>query len=231
MKHFRMFLLTTVYLLAFQPDTALAQNTSTHTVKVSLAGLLADLGAKYDRYFTIEDVMIRGEIPLRSYHAERVCPMTGRCDSTHPAVKDPEEELDAIAQDNSNFQYEVDKNNPKIVHVIDKRLSARSDYPMSETIDTVQFEGTTWDFVKYLHGRGVALNYMAGGLGLESAVDVQTKITIKVLRATVRRLLSDFIILDANRSRILWESQTELRSNAVVDVWYPLLMSQKPSPR
>jgi hypothetical protein len=228
MKHFRMFLLTTVYLLAFQPDTALAQNTSTHTVKVSLAGLLADLGAKYDRYFTIEDVMIRGEIPLRSYHAERVCPMTGRCDSTHPAVKDPEEELDAIAQDNSNFQYEIDKNSPKIVHVIDKRLRPRPDYPMSQTIHAVQFEGTTWDLVKYLHGRGIALNYMAGGLGVESAVDVQTRVTVKVPSATVRGLLSGFIVLDANRSRILWESQTSPDLGAIVDIWYPQVIKQNP---
>lgn len=228
MKRFRMFMLTAVCLLAFRSATAFAQNKSTHAVKVSLGTLLADLGAKYDHYFTIEDVIIRGEVPLRSYHAERICPMEGKCDTTHPAVKDLEEELDAIAQNNFNFEYEPDKNNPKIVHVIDKRLRARSDYPMNQTIDAVQFEGTTWDFVKYLHRRGVALNYMAGGLGLESAVDVQTKITIKVQSATVRGLLSDFIVLDANRPRILWESQTSPDLAAMVDLWYPQLIKQNP---
>jgi hypothetical protein len=225
---FRMVLLAAVYLLAFQPDPVFAQNTSTHEVKVSLAGLLADLGAKYDRYFTIEDVMIRREIPLRSYHAERSCPMVGSCDTTHPAVKGLEEELEAIAQDDSNFQYSVDKSTPKIVHVIDRRLRARPDYPMSQTIPAVQFEGTIWDFVKYLRGRGVPLNYMANGLGVESAVDVKTKIMVTAPSATVRGLLSGFIVLDANRSRILWESQTSVDPGAIVDIWYPLVIKQNP---
>ena len=192
-----------------------------HTVRVSLGGLLGDLGEKHDRYFTIEDVAIQGEVPLRSYHAERRCPFSRRCDTTAPASKTLEAELDQIHRDNPNFRYRVDQNNSKIVHVIDDRLRNRSNYPMDSVVASVQFDGTLWDLVKYLSGRGIALNYMSGSLGLDSVVDVQTKVTISTPRATVRSVLSDFIKLDGRGPRILWESQTSLESDAHVDVWYP----------
>jgi hypothetical protein len=229
----RVCLLAAVCLLAVSALVSTAQETptqkaATHVVKVSLEGLLADLGSKYDRYFTIEDVTGQGELALRSYHSDRKCPITGKCETTSPSAKDLAEELDAIAQGNPNFRYKIDNNNPKIVHIIDNRLAARSDYPMERTLATVQFEGTPWDLVKYLHQRGIALNYMANSLGLESAVDVQTKITINVPSATVRGILSDFIVLDAKRSRILWVSQAELSPGTVMDIWYPLMIGRNP---
>lgn len=98
--------------------------------------LLADLGDKYDRYFTLEDVMTHGEVPLPSYHVERRCPLSGRCDTTSPALKSIEEELDAINRDNFNFRYAVDKCDPKIIHVIDDRLKRRSGYPMDQVSDS-----------------------------------------------------------------------------------------------
>jgi hypothetical protein len=65
---FRCFLWGTV-LLALGSTASSAQK-DTHVLREPLGVLLTDLGEKYDRYFTLEDVMPQ-EGPLRSYHLER----------------------------------------------------------------------------------------------------------------------------------------------------------------
>jgi hypothetical protein len=222
---FRCFLWGTV-LLALGSTASSAQK-DTHVLREPLSVLLTDLGEKYDRYFTLEDVMPQ-EGPLRSYHLERDCPYGGRCDTTLPGLHSVEQELDEISRGNSDFRYEVDSREPKLIHIVNDRLKTRADYPLNEHLHSVQFAGTLWDLVKYLRGRGVPLNYMVGVIGPDSLMDVSTKVSIKVQNATVREVLSDFVTLDASRSRILWESQTDFQPGSTVDVWYPGSLKQIP---
>src|SRR5262245_52409137 len=79
----------------------------------SLTYFLFRLGEKYDCFFTIEEAWEEGE-PANSLEAKWVQRL--------PKKQNLQQELEQLRQVVPNFTYEIDRTNPRIVHLIDSRL-------------------------------------------------------------------------------------------------------------
>lgn len=174
---------------------------------------LRSIGRDYDVYFTCERVCLENgnanEILFHSVsHIERVRGLVP--------------ELESLRNGIPNFDYAFDRLDAAVIHVRDKRLTGERGYALDVTLSPVRFGGSEYEFVEYLAGRGVPLEFDSE-LVINSAMRCNPNDTGHVDSAsgTIREVITGFLPRSPGSDRILWVSRTQLGGNrtTLIQFW------------
>ena len=180
--------------------------------QILLPRLLEELGRENDRFFTIEAAWKDGEAmnAIESQSLQR--------SSKRIQLQD---ELEQLRQRIPNFNYEIDKANPRFIHIRDARLAAQNGYGLESVIDSIDFAGTGGELVQALIKRGVPLSpIILMSIHDNSAPDDSIQVRINGNRLEVRDLLTRSIPLDQRTNRILWVARTKLGKGEVSYIYF-----------
>lgn len=186
--------------------TTVAENRS-----VPLSQFLMTVGETYDRFFTIEEAWKTGE-SMNSLEARLI--------QTSSQQKTVEKELESLRQAVPNFTYEVDKSNPRIVHIIDARLAETQGYGLESVIKSIDFTGSSSELVATIGRQGISVSPQRA-LFTNEFQDYDTVIHVRGEGLRVREALSNFVPLGERRGRILWIARKKLGEGEVTYVYYP----------
>lgn len=172
---------------------------------------LKDIGEKYDLYFTLETGLISGD-RAQSLEGQEV-PTASKTTGLRNA-------LERLRKSIPNLTYEYDRNNSRIVHIIDARLRKEKGYAMEKMIDSIEFEGFPVNLVNTVARKGINIS-ASGSLSTTEAlgVDFGTRLIVKEKNKRVRDILTNSIPLKG-RGRILWIARTELGNGNTTFVRY-----------
>ena len=184
---------------------------SAETRSVPLSELLMTVGETYDRFFTIEEAWKTGE-SMNSLEARLI--------QTSSERKTVEQELQRLRQTVPNFTYEIDKSNPRIVHIIDARLTQTQGYGLESVIKSIDFAGSPTELVATIGKQGISVSPQRA-LFTNEFQDYSTVIHVKGEGMRVRDALSNFVPLDERKGRILWIARKKLAEGEVTYVYYP----------
>ena len=160
---------------------------------------------------TLEEATADSE-PINSMEAQCV-----QMRSMQPSL---EQELNQLRQTVPNLTYEIDKTNPRIVHLIDVRLAQVNRYGPEEIIKSMDFKGTVHDLINAIEKLGSTVSSRSL-LSTHEQPDFSTKVEIKGDNLKVRKALSNFISLEGRGSRVLWVARTKFAPGEVTYVYYP----------
>jgi hypothetical protein len=203
--------LTTANALSFPFQRVSSMNQIPENNSKPLTALLLKLGLKYNCYFTIEEAAADGE-SVNSMEAQWV-----QIRSAHLNL---EQELDQLHRTVPNLTYEIDRTNPRIVHLIDSRLARVDKYGLEGVIKTIDFKGTVNDLVSEVAERGFRISPQ-NFIFTHEQPDFSTKVEVKGDNLKVREALSNFVLLEGRGSRVLWIARTKLAPGEVTYVFYP----------
>ncbi len=175
------------------------QYSNTSVEKVSVRDILEDLGKRYDRFFTIEEISSEmGNILYR--RSERLV-----------SNKNILEELDQLSKLIPDLTYRVDKREPRIIHVSDTRVGRQKGYALDRIVSRIDFTGPVYELIKVLRNQGIRISGGGMAMGVDEwlVTDFGTKVHVRGKRLRVRNVLSDFIPLEERSSRILWIAETK----------------------
>ncbi len=192
--------------------TELAQEQSS---ALPMRHYLADLGKTYDSFFTIEEGWTEDN------PADRITSHWLQRPSQAKSLKD---ELEHIRQIVPNFTYEIDKTNPRLIHILDARLAQQKGYGLARVIKSIDFQGKLSDLPSELKKQGIPVS-SPWATDTRSPGDDLTVVQIKAEGLSVRDALSNFIPLEGRLNRILWIAATKLGQREVSNVHF--LMSAK----
>ena len=184
---------------------------SAESQSVPLSELLMTVGETYDRFFTIEEAWKTGE-SMNSMEAHLI--------QTSSERKTIEQELQKLRQTVPNFTYELDKSNPRIVHIIDARLAQTQGYGLESVIKSIDFVGSTSELVATIGKQGISVSPQRA-LFINEFLDYTTVIHVKGEGLRVRDALSNFVPLDERKGRILWIARKKLGEGEVTYIYYP----------
>src|SRR5262249_4363793 len=140
--------------------------------------------------------------------------LTRRTPQRHELV----EELEQLRRTVSNFGYEFDFLNSRIVHIIDARLKQQKGYALEATIKSLDFSGRAHDLPNEIGKQEIPIATPTGFSTHEQS-DYSTVVRVKGEGLTVRGALSNFVKLEG-RERILWIARTKLKQGATSYVFY-----------
>jgi hypothetical protein len=171
------------------------------STKVALGRHLADLGVKFDCYFTFEEMPQNGGLALDLDDVD---------EKLSNGASSLDEALDELAGELKRFRLLRAKENPAVVHIIDVRLDKLNDYPLEKRTD-VDCSGRILDLVAELD---VKLDHNIRNKKWLTPhemrfLDLTTQVNVTAKGATARRILTDFVPL-SSYSRVLWTAETEL---------------------
>jgi len=169
-----------------------------------LSQVFVELGKDYDCFFTIEEAWKDKEF-MNAMESQRVQRFSSR--------KNLQQELEQLRQTVPNFTYEVDKSNPRIVHIIDSRLAQQKGYGLESVINSIDFTGTVFDLVNAIGAQGIPVS-SRGLTFTHEQPDYRTVVHVKGEGLKVRDALSNFISLDRH-GRILWIARTRFEQGEV----------------
>lgn len=170
----------------------------------SFSNILREIGDKYDVYFTMEIGLISGDV-ANSLEKKNV--------ATKPQKKSVRQELEELRKTIPNLTYKYDKDNSKIIHIIDARLTQQQSYALEKTVKDISFDGMLFDFVNAIGQKGIAVSSSGMIDTYEAlAVDIGTMVTIKEKDKSVRYLLTNCLSVKG-RPRVLWIARTEIRDH------------------
>jgi hypothetical protein len=171
--------------------------------KVVLPAALLQLGKSCGCFFTIEEGWTNDE-SVNSMEAAYV--------PEYLLQRLPQDAIDAIRVVVPNFTYEVDKVDPRIVHIKDKRLAAIKPYALDQTIGPFEFQGEKIALVEAIAKLGVNITPHAF-IATNEMVDSHSQIHVKGGSMQVRAALSNFIPLEQKvKGQFLWVARTRLDS-------------------
>lgn len=167
---------------------------------VLLTQHLVQLGKDYDCFFTIEGAWRDGE-GMNMLEAQWVQPSE---------KKGLQQELERLRQTVPNFTYETNKQNSRIIHIIDARLKRQKGYGLESTIQSIDFTGIVDGLANAIGEQGIPIS--SRGLtdiyeGLSQ--DYRTEVHVKGKGLKVRDALSNFISLEG-RGRVIWIARTKI---------------------
>lgn len=169
------------------------------------------IGQEYDCYFTIEKAWPEND---------STDSITVRSVQRPSQLKSLKQQLEQLQQDVPDLVYEFDRANPRLIHIKDKRLDQQKDYALESVIKSIDFKGSLHELVDEITRQGIAVTALRITFNQET-LDYDTTVRVKAEGLKVRDALSNFILLEGRRSRILWIAGTELRQNKVTDIRYP----------
>lgn len=206
-------ILGTISIIIVQTQTAKLMDTSSRDQAnpLPLIDYLGKLGEEYDYFFTVEVAAAdtSGEKALVSHWVQR-----------RPGTKDLQQELERLRQDISNFSYEVDKSNPRIIHVMDVRLEQFNGYALERIIPEITFTGKVNDLPAEIGKQGIPIAPPLL-MSFNETRDTTTVLEVKGVGLKVRDALSDFLPLEKRRTRILWIASTRINQEGISYVNYP----------
>lgn len=185
---------------------------TSETKKQPFSGLLVELGNSHDRFFTIEEGWKDGE-SMNKMEAQWI--------EVPPGNKSLDEEFQQLRQSVPYLTYEIDKSNPRIVHIIDARLPQQEEYAVESVLKSIDFAGTVNNLPTEIAKQGIRISSQTGfSIGGGEFPDRSTVVRITAEGLKVRDALSNFIPLD-KRVRILWIARTKLAEGEVSYVHFP----------
>lgn len=206
-------ILGTVSIVSLQTQRAkLMDNSSTHQPDpLPLLDYLVRLGKQYDYFFTVE-------IAAADTGTEKA--IVSHWVQQRPGNKNLQQELERLRQDISNFAYEVDRSNPRIMHVMDARLKQFKGYALESIIKDINFTGSVNDLPAEIGKQGIPIGPPLL-MSFNEARDRTTVLEMKGVGLKVRDALSDFLSLEKRRTRILWIASTRINQEGMSYVYYP----------
>lgn len=205
-------ILGTVSIVFLQTQRAkpMDNSSSNQPGPLPLLDYLAELGKQYDYFFTLE---------LASKVAEANDGLSSQWIQKVPQT-DLQRELEQLRQDVSNFAYEVDTLNPRIIHVMDARLKQHRGYALESILKDINFTGRANDLPAEIGKQGIPIGPPLL-MSFNEARDRTTVLQVKGVGLKVRDALSHFVPLEKRRSRILWIARTRLNQGDISYVYYP----------
>lgn len=187
--------------------TALQDNANS----LPMLNYLFELGKSYNCFFTIEEAWREDDLTdsIINHWLQRTV-----------QNRSLEQELDHLRQSIPNFSYEIDRQNPKIIHINDSRLAQQKDYALEAVIKTIDFTGKVHDMVNEIKRQGIAVSALPITFNNES-MDLTTVVRVRGEGLKVREALSNFIELEGRRSRILWVARTKIGKEEISSIRYP----------
>jgi len=184
---------------------------SSETKSTSLYYYLDQLGAAYDHYFTIEASWAEGEVTrwMESYKLKR-----------SPKKENLGLELEELRRLVPHFTYTIDQKNPKIIHIMDVRLTGIQGYGLESVLKSIDFTGTLPNLVNAISQQGISVS--VGGSVFTSdyrPLDFGTEVHVKGEALKVRDALTHFIPLEG-RGRVLWVARTKLGQQATSSIQF-----------
>jgi hypothetical protein len=199
-------------LLSFPTRGLVLMSNAQQGQQVLLPRLLEELGREHDRFFTIEAAWKDGEAmnAIESQWLQR--------SSKRTKLQD---ELEHLRQNIRNFTYEIDKANPRFVHIMDARLAAQKGYGLERIVDSIDFVGTGGGLVEALIKQGIPLSPIT----LMSIHEFSFNDSIQVRiqhgeRLEVRDVLTRSIPLERHTNRILWVARTRLGQGELSYIYF-----------
>lgn len=130
--------------------------TTNHSAPVQeelpLLQFLGEAGKSYDCYFTIEEAWHDGESinQIESVSINRALLET-----------DLQKALESLHKTAPNLTWFIGKQSPRIIHLMDSRLTRQGEYGMENVIKELDFDGTSRELVAELRKRGATVQHPA----------------------------------------------------------------------
>jgi hypothetical protein len=164
----------------------------------TIADLLMELGEKKEILFTLEEPS-GVQQALSFFRFPRP-----------PDVAELNSILDNMSRQVPNFSYERDPRNPRIIHVIDRRMAGQQGYALDAILDHIDFSGPLDRLVRAVSDKsGYISSILIPGPYPLLNVDLRSKVTLKADGITARDALSEIAPVE-KKGGILWSAQTEL---------------------
>jgi hypothetical protein len=187
-----------------------------------LLSYLAVLGRDRDVFFTIEESWI-------SWRPVPCCPndkpeteMAYHLIQRSLQTEDLREGLERLRHVVPNLTYEVNKGDPRIIHIVDARLLQHGGYGLQRTIERIDFKGSVNQLPDAIGKLGIRVSTQQWMfLGSGETRDYTTVVDIRAQRLSVRDALSNYVPLEHRKGGVLWVAKTKLGEGEVTFVYYP----------
>jgi hypothetical protein len=178
---------------------------------VALLEFLYEVGNTYDCFFTVEAAWQGGE-PSNQVEATRIEKSLSKTNLRNA--------LNSLQQAAPNLIYMVSRENPRIIHIIDSRLTRQNQYGLEAIVKRVDFTGTVGELVDELNRMGVSIQRPAM-MDIHEArlMNSQTKVKVAGQGLKVRGILSNYIPL-GDHGRILWIARTRLAPGEISSIQF-----------
>jgi hypothetical protein len=175
----------------------MAQKLADITDKVSFNTYASTVGGDLDCHLTVERV---------TYDPERPSPFYTTYNVDEAPLKTVPELIAKLRKTLKGVVVVQDKNNPKIVHLIDNQLLDKPGYPITQKASII-FKGVLADLSAELGKSVQGLGSRTGGFNLDAFDDHVTEVSVNVKDQPVRQILTEAVPLK-NYNRVLWFAET-----------------------
>lgn len=185
-------------------------------VEVTLENVLLGYAEAYNCFFTIEEAWTEGESMNQLSST-----LVKRSSTTEIIYGNLQEQLEELRQIIPNFSFVINRNNPRIIHIIDSRLMVQQNYGLEKTLELTKFTGTIDDLIIAMGKQDIPIvlpRIMFNGNMLRSD-DAKMKVKVKGNGLQVRDALSNFIDLKSSH-KILWSTRTKIGSQETSYFYY-----------
>lgn len=172
-------------------------------VTITLSDMLTGYAEAYKCFFTLEEGWAEGEA-MNKLSATLI----HRAKTTEIIYKDLQESLEELRQSVPNFSYQINRDNPRIIHIIDSRLLDQQHYGLEKTIDQINIDDTVEALIIEIGKNNIAVAPTHASFASEYK-DLCSKIRVNGQGLAVRDVLSNFINLE-KRNAILWIARTKI---------------------
>lgn len=177
---------------------------------ITLRQRLEEIGAKFDRHFTLE-IVVDSERVAASMERESLI--------QKPLRKTLFQELEQLRQTIPNLDYKFNDAS-KVIHVMDKRVATQANYPLDQVIREIGFDGIVFDFVDKMAKHGVPVSPRGMVDTYEMlATDSSIRVSVQASNRTVRELLTDYLSLEG-RGKLLWIAKTYIGKDKTTYIRY-----------
>jgi|GEM_PF-3082407 len=179
--------------------------------ETGLLQYLTRLGDAYDCFFTVEEAWKEGE--AKNKIESETLQMPFKRNGLVP-------ELEQLRQSLPLLIFEIDKENPRIIHIIDSRLMQQKGYGLDSVLKSIDFTGSVNELVTEISKQGVPISTpMLTDTHEIMFRDFTTTVQVRGAGLKVRDALSNFIQLNG-RGRILWIARTKLGQGEASEILF-----------
>jgi hypothetical protein len=212
-----------IVILAQGQSSNRSSNSKASSEQTTAEVRLQYLGKKYDKFFTIEGVM-KEQVGT----AESESPIEYKLIDKPIDKPTLDEDLKEIHRLLPQFTYWINKQNPRLIHVMDARLSGNAHYALEQTVEHFEFEGRLVQLVGEIGKHNVAV-FRPPGFFTPYQPNGEGKVKIKARNIKIRDILSNYIDLNNRIGRIIWKATT-YRENKKTYVEFSGLIDKSKQP-
>ena len=181
------------------------------TAEVSLREALWQAAAENDCVFTLEySYGDRYEYRGREFKLSEWMEMVPvKPFDNHSSLQDYLRELTVSVP---RFSFQIDQNNPRVIHIIDSRLKTVREYALAQTVKQASYDGLLHEFPDYLGGMGFRISSRRTSATTDTG-NLSTTVHLRRNNSTIRDLLTTAFPMDKRTPRILWTARTLISNN------------------